>query len=246
MARVETTRWLLVHGTRLRYGGRRPNAAHAGGTDALHAVGPLAWRGLAEKALDSPTYIETERRHAFVLWSLRVREWLCLLRSARAFHEHERWSGYSARSYPEPTSMSFKSAVLGNVFLVQWDQVERGDGSLLTRAVEEAAASVGSQLIYIAVSARLSPPEDGVRPEISRLFETVLELCSQVHLVIQQQGFMGAIHRTIAAGMLLAIDRRGKKVGIHASLEDALRQSVGLAIDPDIVVKIARVRGIVA
>lgn len=141
--------------------------------------------------------------------------------------------------------MSFKSALLGNLFLVQWDEVQPGDGSLLTRAVEDAVDSVGQKLIYIAVAAKASPPEDRVRPEIARAFEVVLERCAQVHLVILQQGFMGAIHRTIAAGMLLAIDKRGKKVGVHSSLEEALAQCQELAIDPDVVVKLARVRGII-
>lgn len=140
--------------------------------------------------------------------------------------------------------MSFKSALLGNVFLVQWDQVETGDASMITRALEDAVATAGADVIYIAVAARLSPPDDNVRPEIVQGFKTVLRLASQVHLVIQQQGFMGAIHRTIAAGMLLATDRGGKKVAIHSTLEDALKQSPGLKIDPDVVVKVARVRGI--
>jgi len=131
------------------------------------------------------------------------------------------------------------------LFLVQFDDFEAGDASLITRAVEDAAETVGNKLIYVAVAGRLTPPEERVRPEIIQGLERVLELCAEVHLVVQQQGFVGAIHRTIAAGMMLTIDRRGKKIGIHSSLEDALASSKEVQIAPDIVVKIARARRII-
>jgi hypothetical protein len=140
--------------------------------------------------------------------------------------------------------MSFKSILVGNVFLVRWETIQPGDGPRLVQAVQQAQNLLKSKLIYIAVAPNAKPPDDAVRPEIGRALDSLHEYCSSLHLVIEQRGFMGAAHRTVAAGISMVTAKRGKKMGVYATLEDALADCPNVTVTRELVVNTARVRGI--
>lgn len=143
--------------------------------------------------------------------------------------------------------MSYKSLVVGNVYLLRWDDIELGDAAKVVAEVQKAAETAPSPFYYIGIAPQsLEPPKDAVRTEIARATsDYLLRVCAKVYLVIEHKGFQGAVMRTIAAGMFLLMGKRGR-VQPYDSLQQALWHCDELKVPASAVMSAAREQGFVA
>jgi hypothetical protein len=118
--------------------------------------------------------------------------------------------------------MSYKAALIDNVYYVRWQEPEHRDPNRIFREVAQASRSLGQPVIYIAVSPEHSPaPDKETRQEMVRIFEQLSQLCLSVHLVYEAKGFKASIKRNVMTGILLA-SKKFEKVKVHKSEEEAL------------------------
>jgi len=118
--------------------------------------------------------------------------------------------------------MSYKAALIDNIYYVRWQEPERPDPNRIFREVSQASKSLGRPIIYIAVSPENSPaPDKETRQEMVRIFEHLSQHCTSVHLIYEARGFKASIKRNVMTGILLA-SKKFEKVKVHKSEEDAL------------------------
>jgi len=118
--------------------------------------------------------------------------------------------------------MSFKSALLQNVFVLRWVSHEAGDGKRLLAAVANAKAECSGPMVYVAIApSDVPPPSDNVRNELAQALDQLLAHCSCVHLVIEATGFRGVVARAAATGIFMVTGKRGR-VSPHVSFDEAL------------------------
>ncbi len=120
--------------------------------------------------------------------------------------------------------MSYKSRLVGGVFLVRWTAPQAEDVEAITRELEHARARVGRQVDYIAVVPASSPPPDKTtRHAMVKVLERLESVCRKVHMVVEGEGFANSIRRSVLTGILLA-SRKAELVAIYSSIDQALVQ----------------------
>lgn len=128
--------------------------------------------------------------------------------------------------------MSYKAALIDNIYYVRWQEPERPDPNRIFREVSQASKSLGRPVIYFSVSPESSPaPDKETRQEMVRIFEHLSQHCASVHLVYEAKGFKASIKRNVMIGILLA-SNKFEKVKVHKSEADALA-GLGELVDLD-------------
>ncbi len=140
--------------------------------------------------------------------------------------------------------MSFKSALIHNVFMLRWCEHEAGDSARVVEAVGRAKAQYGAPIVYVAIAPNdVPPPTENLRTEMAEALDRLLVHCCCVHLVIEASGFRGVVVRAAATGMFMVSGKRGR-VSPHASVEDALSSCEHLAAPKSVILKSAMNQGL--
>ena len=120
--------------------------------------------------------------------------------------------------------MSYKAALIDNVYYVRWLEPDAQDPNRIFREVAQATKTLGGPVIYIGVSPAQSPaPDKETRQAMVRVFEHLNQHCTAMHLVFEAKGFKASIKRNVMTGILLA-SRKLQNVKVHRSEEEALAQ----------------------
>ena len=126
--------------------------------------------------------------------------------------------------------MTYKAALIDNVYVVRWQDPEKPDPNRIFREVAQASKATGGKIIYLSISPEGSPPPDReTRQEMVRIFEHLNQHCAAMHLVYEAKGFKASIKRNVMTGILLA-NHRVSDVKVHKSVDEAL-QEMGDAVD---------------
>ena len=73
------------------------------------------------------------------------------------------------------------------------------------------------------ISPETGVPDADARARISSAIDDVWEHCSSIHVVMEGGGMRRAILRSVIAGLLLVVMRRGRSFSVLATAEDALQ-----------------------
>lgn len=113
------------------------------------------------------------------------------------------------------------------MLFVRWlDTTEAADFDRLVEEVRQRRSSSGTKVVCIAlVSPASGVPDADTRARISGAIDDVWEHCSSIHVVMEGGGMRRAILRSVIAGLLLVVMRRGRSFSVLASAEEALRKA---------------------
>jgi hypothetical protein len=123
------------------------------------------------------------------------------------------------------TSMSLTTELLGDCFVVCWDEPTTTDLNTLRREFSAARARHASPLIIVSVHNAARPlPEPETRTALVRGLPDLLSPNESLHLVLLGEGVLASLKRTVMRSMTVLMRR--SNITMHSSLGaliDALR-----------------------
>lgn len=144
--------------------------------------------------------------------------------------------------------MRYRSSLIGNVFVVRWsDPPQVVDNVAILRDLRTARQRVEAPLLFCnIVTDATEVPNAEVRAHAVRITPEILELCDSMHLVLEGEGLVRTLLRTVIRGMILA-GRSGGRVVLHNSFGEFLRKNLEkISLDPTTMASRARDVGVVA
>lgn len=117
--------------------------------------------------------------------------------------------------------MSFRSARIGSVYVLRWQEPTKQDLVLILDEIAQAHKDCGEKVVYLGIVGEESPPpDDDVRKAMTSTFNDLQEHCSTSHLVIEGRGFRNVMLRSIATGVFLVSGNR--TTHMHDTVASAL------------------------
>ncbi len=144
--------------------------------------------------------------------------------------------------------MRYRSALIGNLILVRWSAPpELEDNQSILDEVRAARQRVGRDLVLCnIVSDATAAPSAEVREASTRMTPQLLAACDSMHLVLEGDGVVRSLLRTIIRAMILA-GRTGGRVALHSSFDEFLQgNGHKVSVDAAIVRIRAREAGLLA
>ncbi len=141
----------------------------------------------------------------------------------------------------------YRSSLIGNVFVVRWSEPPQVvDNVTILQDLRAARQRAEAPLLFCnIVSDATDVPSAEVRAHAVRITPEILELCDSMHLVLEGEGLVRSLLRTVIRGMILA-GRSGGRVFLHNSFDDFLRKNLGkISLDPTTMASRARGVGVV-
>ncbi|HWL87918.1 MAG TPA: hypothetical protein VNO21_19070 [Polyangiaceae bacterium] len=128
--------------------------------------------------------------------------------------------------------MSFKSGLIGRIYLLHWvASPRRVDVFRLVEDLGSMRRKVGRPLIALGVVSRNAcEPDLPARAEMIRNHRIWYESCESVNVVLQAQGFAATVVRTIMAQITLVA--RSGVIKVHPSVDIAI-QRIARTLDRD-------------
>jgi hypothetical protein len=141
--------------------------------------------------------------------------------------------------------MSYKTVMVGNVFLLRWEHYESGDSLRVVKDVTDASRRVPGKVNYVAIiPPHVESPPEAQRREMADGLKQLLAVARTIRIVIMERGFRGAAVRTIAAGLFLLQGQRGR-VSPYETLPEALANCEELTVSLETIMATARARGLI-
>jgi hypothetical protein len=152
----------------------------------------------------------------------------------------------AAQIAPAP-NVHYRSACFERIHMVRWLTASvPSDFTAQMREMETHYRKVGSQLIHLAIIPQGCPTHgEASRAELRRLMPRLLEVCEDVHNVIEGQGFWASVIRSTIAGLVLASGVR-KRVHVHEHATDVVQSiSNKIGVPADRILHYAKLQAII-
>jgi len=122
----------------------------------------------------------------------------------------------------ETGRMSYSVTKVGSMLVVRWQDMTVSDITAVRDEVSRFHRETGKPVVYVSITEEGSkPPDDDVRKAMVRSAESLMPMLAKLYVVIDTGGFMGSVHRSALAGMLLMSKLRNK-VKVVKSLDEVL------------------------
>lgn len=131
--------------------------------------------------------------------------------------------------------MSYAVTKVGRTFVARWEAMTAADIARLKHELESFERACRKQVVYVSVTHPGSkPPDDEARAAMVAAAESLMPKLVHLYVVIEMGSFMGSVHRSALAGMLLMSKLR-KKVKVVRSLDEVLQAgSKVLGVEPHV------------
>ncbi|MEQ8452791.1 MAG: hypothetical protein RLP09_28210 [Sandaracinaceae bacterium] len=131
-------------------------------------------------------------------------------------------------------SMGYRVNKVGSMLVVRWQDMTLGDITAVRDEVNQFHRELGKPVVYVSITEDGSkPPDDDVRKAMVRSAESLMPVLAKLYVVIDTGGFMGSVHRSALAGMLL-VSKLRNKVKVVKSLDEVLSLAAGdIGLDPN-------------
>lgn len=114
----------------------------------------------------------------------------------------------------------------GAVFVL-WGRPTHDDLERVLSRIELGAAAAGHPIVFITRVPEGAPaPDAAVRARLNQLMPEMIRLCSSYHVLLEGDGFMSAIKRSILAGLFQVGFRKGTFF-VHDGQHDVLEKLKG-------------------
>ena len=129
--------------------------------------------------------------------------------------------------------MAQRRLLVDRVLVVAWRMPEESDIRAISTEVAAEHARLGRPLLYHSVIGKNGIPRGAVRDMMVGFYETLLQHCDSMHVVIEGSEFEQSIKRSVIANVMLKLDTRGR-IFIEGSL-DRVHAASPLAVRPELV-----------
>lgn len=108
--------------------------------------------------------------------------------------------------------MAHRRLFVDRVLVSAWRTPEREDVTAINRELSDARARWAPEKapIYLSVIGPASLPRGDIRDDLVSFYESLLESCESIHIVIEGTQFEQSIKRSVIANVLLVVPERGR------------------------------------
>jgi len=106
--------------------------------------------------------------------------------------------------------MAHKRLFVDRVLVSAWKTPEHDDVAAITSELVAARGRLGKAPLYLSVIGPSSLPRGDIRDELVSFYESLLDNCESIHIVIEGTQFEHSIKRSVIASVLLVVPARGR------------------------------------